>query len=98
MSGLDFDDHPEYKSNFARYAVELRRMNPIVYTKKNPLPLMKDLAKTVGILLSMGLHQNKEPRRKLEKILQTTGIAKTWFPTQYGPCDCYLRISSHLGA
>ena len=35
--GLDFDDFPEDKPDFNRYAVELRCLNPVVDTKKTPL-------------------------------------------------------------
>ena len=45
--GLDFDNHPEDKTDFVRYAVELRCLNPIVDTKKSPLPPFEDLAKAV---------------------------------------------------
>ena len=41
--GLDFDDAPNDKSDFARYAVELRCQNPIIDTKKNPLPPLEEL-------------------------------------------------------
>jgi hypothetical protein len=33
-SGMDFDDHPDDKTDFAGYAVELRCLNPIIDTKK----------------------------------------------------------------
>jgi len=42
--GLDFDDYPENKSDFVRYALELRCLNPAVDTKKTPLPPLEDLA------------------------------------------------------
>ncbi len=67
-------------------------------TKKTPLSPLKNLAKAVTILLSIRLHLNKEPRRELEKILQTEGTIKTWYPLHHGPCDRDLRINTHLGA
>ncbi len=33
--GLDFDDFPEIKSDFVRYAVELRCLNPVMDTKRH---------------------------------------------------------------
>ena len=36
--GLDLDDAPDDKPDFARYVVELRCQNPITDTKKTPLP------------------------------------------------------------
>ena len=32
--GLDFDDYPETKSDFVRYVVELRCLNPVFDTKR----------------------------------------------------------------
>ncbi len=96
--GLEFDDHPEAKSYFVRFAVKLRCLNPIVDTKKNPLPPLEELAEAVYTLLTIGLKPNKEPRRELGKILQPEGAVKTWFPTQNGPCSWGLRINTHLGA
>jgi hypothetical protein len=71
--GLDFDDFPEDKPDFVRYAVELRFLNPVVDTKKTPLPPLEDLAEAVIILLQAGLQHNKEPRKELENILQAEG-------------------------
>ena len=71
--GLDFDDFPEAKPDFVRYAVELRCLNPVVDTKKTPLPSIEDLAEAVTVLLQTGLQHNKEPRKELEKILLAEG-------------------------
>ena len=46
--GLDFDDHLDDKTNFVRYAVKLRCMNPVVDTKKSPLPPLEDQVEAVG--------------------------------------------------
>jgi hypothetical protein len=96
--GLDFDDFPEIKPNFVRYAVGLRRLNPMRDTKKTPLPPLEDLADAVTVLLQTRLQHNKEPRKDFEKLLQEEGAAKNWFPEKYGPCARDLRINSHLGA
>jgi len=96
--GLDFHDFPEDKPDFIRYAVELRCLNPVVHTKKTPLPPLEDLAEGVRVLLKAGLQHNKQPRKKLEKILQAEGVSKEWFSEPYGPCTRELRIDSHLGA
>ncbi len=74
--GLDFDDFPGAKTDFIRYAVELRCLNPVVDTKKTPLLPLEDLAEGVAILLKAGLQHNKEPRKDLEKILQAEGVSK----------------------
>jgi len=97
-SDLDFDDHPEDKLDFVKYAMELRFLNPAVDTKKTPLAPMEDLAAAVTILLQVGLHHNKEPRKELEQLLQAKGITKEWFPESHGPCNMDLRINTHLGA
>jgi hypothetical protein len=52
---MDFDDHPDDKTDFVRYAVKLRCLNPIVHTKKSPLPPLEDLAETVEALMAVGL-------------------------------------------
>jgi hypothetical protein len=53
--GLDFDDYPEDLSDFVRYAAELRCLNPVVDTKKTPLPPLEDLAEAVTVLIHVGL-------------------------------------------
>ncbi len=79
--GLDFDDFPEAKTDFIRYAMELRCLNPVVDTKmKTPLPPLEDVAEGVAVLLKAGLQHNKEPRKDFEKILQAEGVSKEWFP------------------
>ena len=67
---LEFDDYLENKSEFVRYAVELRYLNPAVDTKKTPLPPPKDLTEAVNVLLHVGLQQHKEPKKELKKLLQ----------------------------
>jgi hypothetical protein len=96
--GLDFDNFPEIKPDFVRYAMELRCLNLVMDIKKTPLPPLEDFADAVIVLLLTGLQHNKEPRKELEKILQSEGATKEWFPEQYGPCTRDMRINSHLGA
>ena len=96
--GLDFDDFPEDKPEFIRYASEFRCLNPVVDTKKTPVPPLEDLAEAVTILPKAGHQHNKDPRKELEKILLTEGASKEWFLEPYGPCTRDLRINSHLGA
>ena len=67
--GIDFDDFPKDKPDFIKYAVELRCLNPVVDTKKSPLPPLEDLGEGVTVLLKAGLHHNKDPRKELKKIL-----------------------------
>jgi hypothetical protein len=44
-------------------------MNPIVDTKKSPIPPLEDLAEGVETLMAVGLRLDKEPRRELEKLM-----------------------------
>jgi hypothetical protein len=76
LRGLDFDDFPEVKPDFVRYAAELRCLKHVVDTKKTPLRPLEDLAEAVTFLLQTGLQHNKEPRKELEKILQVEGAYK----------------------
>jgi len=71
--GLDFNDHPDDKTYFVRYAVELRCLNLIMDTKKSPLPPLGDLAKAVEALMAAGPKPDKEPRKELENLLQAKG-------------------------
>ena len=50
--GLDFNDYPNDKPDFVRYTVELRCMNPIVDTKKSPLPPLEDVSEAVEALMA----------------------------------------------
>jgi len=51
--GLDFGEYSEDKPDFVRYAVELRCLNPVVDTKKTPLPPLEDLAEAGTVLLQV---------------------------------------------
>jgi len=53
------------------YLVELRCMNPVVDTKKSPLPPLEDLAEVVGVLMAARLKPDTEPCRELKKLLTT---------------------------
>jgi hypothetical protein len=50
--GLDFDGHPDENTDFVRYTFERRCLNPIVDTKKIPLPPLEDLAEAVEALMA----------------------------------------------
>ena len=84
--GLDFDDHPDDKTDFVRYAVELRCLNPTMDTKKSPLPPLEDLAEAVEALIAAGLKPDKESRKELGKLLQSEGTVRHWFAEPKGPC------------
>ena len=71
--GLDFDDRPEDKTDFVRYAVEFRCLNPMTDTKRSPLPPLEDLSEAVEALLAAGLKPDKEQRKEMEKVLQARG-------------------------
>jgi hypothetical protein len=96
--GLDFDNAPEDKPDFVRYAVELRCLNPITDTRKTPLPPLEDLAAATKTLLAAGLEPEKAPRKDFLNILQKSGNTKEWFPDPYGPSTRDLRLNNHLGA
>ena len=53
--GLDFDDNPEDKSDFTRYAIEFRCLNPLTNTKKSPLPPLEELAEAVSTLTAVAI-------------------------------------------
>ena len=74
--GLDFDDNPDDKSDFVRYAVELRCQNPITDISKTPLPPLEELAEATEALLSAGLQPDKAPRKDFTNILQKAGNTK----------------------
>ena len=57
--GMNFNDHPDDKTDFVRYAVELHCLKPIVDTKKSPLPPLEDVAEAVGALMAAGLELDK---------------------------------------
>jgi hypothetical protein len=96
--GLDFDDTPEDKPNFVRYALEFRCLNPLNDTKKSPLPPLEELAdEAVTTITAVGLQPNKEHKKELEKALQTTGSLRDWLPLAKGPCNRDARINTHLG-
>ena len=59
--GLEFDDLPDDKPDFVRYAVELRCQNPITDTKKTPPPSLEELAEATETLLASGLKPDKGP-------------------------------------
>ena len=70
--GLDFDDAPDDKSDIFRYEVELICQNPIIDTRKTPLPPLEEIAEATEILLVEGLRRDKLPRKDLIKMLQTS--------------------------
>ena len=96
--GLDFDDRPEDKIDFVRYAAELRCMNPMTDTKRSPLPPLEDLSEAVAALRDAGLKPDRKQRKELEKMLQAEGTARHWFAEPRGPCVRDIRINTHLGA
>jgi hypothetical protein len=71
--GLDIDDHPDDKTDFVKFAAKLRCLDPIVDTKKSPLPPLKDLTEAVEAVMRVGLKPDKEPRREVEKTFACRG-------------------------
>ena len=67
--GLYFDDAPDDKPDFVRYAVELICKNPITDTRKIPLPPLEELAVATDTLLEAGLQPEKAPRKDFLNIL-----------------------------
>jgi hypothetical protein len=95
---MDFDDAPEDKPYFTRYAVEFRCLSPLKNTKRSPLSPLEELAEAVTILTVVGLQPQKEQRKELEKVLHNAGSLRDWFPAANGPCKRDSRINTHLGA
>jgi hypothetical protein len=67
-------------------------------TKKSQIPPLRELAVAVSTLKAVGLKPQKERRKELEKVLQTSGRQKDLFPTVNEPCNGDGRINKHLGA
>ena len=53
--GLDFTNNPDSKEDFLRYAVELQCLNPVVDTRKTPLPPLEDLEEGATVLIEAKL-------------------------------------------
>jgi hypothetical protein len=49
--GLDFDEFPEHKAEFLRYAVQFHCVNPVKGITKCPLPLLEEIARGTSIQL-----------------------------------------------
>ncbi len=47
--GLDFDEYPEQKTGFLRYAIQLNCINPIRGVIESPLPPLKEIARGISI-------------------------------------------------
>ena len=62
------------------------------------MPPLEDLAEAVEALLAVRLTHDKEPRRELEKIMQSEGTIRQWFLEPRCPCNRDTKINSHLGA
>jgi hypothetical protein len=45
--GLDFDEFPEHKTEFFRYAVQLNCINPVRDITKCPLPPLEEIARAL---------------------------------------------------
>ncbi len=69
---LDFDDSPDDKPDFVRYAVELRCQNPVTDTKE--IPPLEESAEATETLFALGLKPSKVPRKDLLKLLHTACI------------------------
>ena len=78
--------------------MELRCLNPMMDTKKSPLPPMEDLSEAVEALIAARLKPDKKPRKELDKMLQAKGTARHWFAEPRGPCVRDIKINTHLGA
>jgi hypothetical protein len=55
--GLDFDENPDQKSDFLRYAIQLNCINPIRDIIKSPLPPLEEIAGGASIqFMEVGKH------------------------------------------
>ncbi len=82
---LEFDDSPDDKPDFVRYAVELRCQKTVAY-RETTLPPLEDLAEATTALLIAGLLLDKEPRKDLNKLFLASRGLHEWFPSATGPC------------
>jgi hypothetical protein len=48
--------------------------------------------------MAAGLKPDKEPRRELEKLLNTDRTIRQWILEPRGPCNRDIGINTHLGA
>ena len=70
--GLDFDENPDQKSDFLRYAIQLNCINPIRDIIKSPPPPLEEIAKGVLIQLHEVVKLGTQSIRHLEAALRTT--------------------------
>jgi hypothetical protein len=96
--GLDFDENPDHKSDFLRYAIQLNCINPIRDIIKSPLPPLEEIARGVLIQLREAVKLGTQSRRDLEAALKTTGIEADLFPNNQHDCEMNFALNKHLGA
>ncbi len=96
MRGLDFYGHPEDKTNFIKYAVELRYLKPIV--DSNLMPPLEDLAKPSTFFFQWDYNQTRSHCESRRKYYKWMGPTKMLLPIQHDPCNRNLRINPPLGA
>jgi hypothetical protein len=95
--GLDFTDNPDSKEDFLRYADELQCLNPVVDTRRTPLPALEDMAEGATILIESGLRLGTAPIRDLEKTLREAGMQRDRYSEKHY-CEQDLSLNTHLGA
>ena len=96
--GLDFNDYPEQKADFLRYAVQLNCINPIRDITKNLLPPLEEIARGISIQLRDVIKPGNQSRRDMDTALTESGTEQDWFPETKETCEHYLGLNNHLGA
>jgi len=95
---MNFDENPDQKSDFLRYAIQLNCINPIREIIKYPLPPLEDIARAVSIQLREVVKLETQSRRDLEVAPRTPGIEAIWFPDSQHVCEQNFAFNKHLGA
>jgi hypothetical protein len=67
--GLDFNDFPEKKADFLRYAVQLNCINPIRDITKSPLPSLEEIARGISIHLRDVIKPGSQSKWDLDTAL-----------------------------
>ena len=71
--GLDFNDFPEQKADFLRYAVQLNNIKPIRDITKSPLPTLEEIVRGISIQLRDVIKLGSQSRRDLDTSLTISG-------------------------
>jgi hypothetical protein len=86
------------KSDFLRYAIEMKCINPIRDIITNSLPPLKGIARGVSIQLREVVKHGTQSTRDIDVALRTASIEADMFPDNSMDCEQDLALNAHLGA